>query len=59
MTETPAVGTPFTVTVPVIRHGSVVSDSAGDIDMLNMMAATINTFVDTLIDLFIIDMDSP
>ncbi len=58
-TETPAVGTPFTVTVPDIRHGSAVSDNAGEIEMLNTIAATINTLMDKLIDLLIIDIDSP
>jgi hypothetical protein len=59
VTETPAVGTPFTVTVPAIRHGRFVSDSAGKIDILNMIAMTISKFMDILVDLFIIDIHSP
>jgi hypothetical protein len=59
VTETPAVGTPFTVTVPDMRHGSAVSDNAGKIEMLNMIAMAINTFMDILVDLFIIDIHSP
>lgn len=59
VTLTPAVGTPLTVTVPAIRHGSAVSDNAGEIEMLNMIAATINTVVGKFVDLLIIDIDSP
>jgi hypothetical protein len=56
VTATPSVGTPFTVTVPVIKHGSD-ADSAGGIDRL------ITTAINRITVLFnkrsIFNIDSP